>query len=118
MRSLGHSDALDFPFQHDVGFFAHPAADFLAERLDVATGRAARVQKEIAVLFRNLRPTEHHSTAARGVDQRPGPVAGRIFESRAARTAAQRLRFLSGAGDGVHLRTDSLGLAGCAAKYS
>ena len=47
-------DPLDFPFEGDVGFGLHPAADFLAQRLDVGARRATEVEQEIAMLFRDL----------------------------------------------------------------
>ncbi len=58
------------------------------------------------MLFRHLRAAERHSAAAGGVDQRPGLVARRVLEGRAAGAAAQRLRFLARGGDAVHLGAD------------
>ena len=52
------------------------------------------------------------SAAARRVDQRPGLVARRVLEGRAAGAAAQRLRFLARAAMRVHLRADRVGIAG------
>src|SRR5690348_8145587 len=85
------ADPLDFPFEADVGFRLHAAADFLAQRLDVGTRRATEIEQEVAMLFRDLRAAELQSAAARSIDQRPGLVTGRILEGRAAGAAAQRL---------------------------
>ena len=57
-----------------LDFCQHPAADFLAQRLDVGAGRATEVEQEVAMLFRDLRAAERQAAAARRVDQRPGLV--------------------------------------------
>ena len=90
---------LDFPFEADVGFRLDPAPDFLAQRLDLGACRATEIEQEIAMLFRDLGIAHRQAAAARRVDQRPGLVARRVLEGRAAGAAAQRLRFLAGAGD-------------------
>src|SRR5690242_14459123 len=100
------ADPLDFPFEANVGFRLHAPPYFLAQRLDVGARRATEIEQEVAMLFRDLGVAHREATAARRVDQRPGLVARRILESRAAGSAAQRLRFLAGASDGVHLRAD------------
>src|SRR5437588_828996 len=46
------------------------------------------------------------SETSRSLDQSPSLVTRRIFEGRTAGAAAQRLRFLAGAGDCVHLGAD------------
>src|SRR5689334_386619 len=63
------------------------------------------------MLFRDLSVASSDSAAPGGVDQRPGLVTMRILEGRAAGAAAQRLRFLAGSGDGVHLRADRFRVA-------
>src|SRR3954452_2115339 len=69
------------------------------------------------MLFRDLGVPHAEAAAACGIDQRPGLVAGRVLEGRAAGAAAERLRFLAGAGDGVHLRADRLKVAGRAPEH-
>ena len=97
---LVHSraDPLDFPFEADVGFRLHAAADFLAQRLDVGARRATEIEQEIAMLFRDLGVAHRQAAAAGRVDQRPRLVAGRVLEGRAAGAAAQRLRIPRGRG--------------------
>src|SRR4029079_13273719 len=72
--------------------------------------------QEVAMLFRDLRIALPQTAATGGVDQRPGLVARRILEGRTPGTAAERLRFLAGAGDCVHLGADRLGLSRNAAE--
>src|SRR3546814_9775397 len=50
--------ALNLPLQLDAALRLHPAADFLAERLDIGAGSGAGVDEEIGVL---LRSEEHTS---------------------------------------------------------
>src|SRR6478672_2655538 len=49
-----HAHALNFPFELYPGMRAHPAPDFLAQRLDVRSARLAQVEQEVAMLFRDL----------------------------------------------------------------
>src|SRR6185503_2215692 len=97
------ADPLDFPFEGDVGLGPHAAPDFLAQRLDIGTGRATEIQQEIAMLFRDLCATQYHSAAAGGIDQRPRFVARGVLEGRTAGAAADRLRLVARGGDAVHL---------------
>ena len=68
------------------------------------------------MLFRDLRAAYRQPAAARRIDQPPSLVAWRVLEGRAAGAAAQRLRFLAGRGDAVHLRADRRGRARQAAE--
>src|SRR3954465_14276904 len=69
-------------------------------------GGVAGIDEEIAVHFRDLRPSHAQAAAAGGVDQFPGAVAGRILEGRAAGLFADRLRGFAMVLHLVHPRAD------------
>src|SRR5205814_8323300 len=117
-KGKGEPDPLDFPFEVDVGFRLDPAPDLLAQRLDLRACRAAEIQKEITMLFRDLGVADRETTAACRVDQGPGFVPRRVLEGRAAGATPERLRFLAGASDRVHLGADRVWVAGRAAEHS
>src|SRR5207244_2770000 len=89
-----------------------PAADLLAESLDIGGRRVASVDQKIGVLFRHHRAAATQSAAADSVDQPPGAVAGWVRERRAAGTGADRLRALTGLADFGHAIGNRRSVAG------
>src|ERR1051326_8696003 len=82
------ADSLDFPFEGDVGFRLDPAADFLAQRLNLRACRASEIQEKITMLFRDLGVTHPKAATSRRVDEGPRLVAGRVLEGRTAGAAS------------------------------
>src|SRR3546814_370226 len=97
-----------FPLQFDPRMRLHPAADFLAQRLDIGGRCPAEVEQEVGMLLRNLRIAYPQAPATGRIDQRPSLVSRRVLEGRPARARTQRLARLALGGDAVHLRADCL----------
>ena len=93
-----HPHALDFPFEVDAAVGLDPAADFLAQRLDLGrAGALPRLSRKLQCFSETWASPIAQAAAAGGVDQPPGLGAGRVLEGRAAGAAAQRLALLAGA---------------------
>src|SRR3546814_18702745 len=100
--------ALNLPLQLDAALRLHPAADFLAERLDIGAGSGAGVDEEIGVLLADLRAAANQPAAAGRVDKLPRLAPPGVLEGRNAGFRAQRLRRFA-----ARRSTILLGLAGC-----
>ena len=74
------ANTLYFPLQFDARFCFHPPPDFFAQCFYISTGRIAKVQKEVGVLFRYLSAANAQATTTRFIDQLPRLMPFRIFE--------------------------------------
>src|SRR5690348_8684933 len=108
--SSRYPDALDLPFELHARMLPHPAAHFLAQRLDVRRARMAAVDQEIAVHLRYLGVADHEPAAAGSVNELPSLLPRRILECRAARAALDRLGRLARLSDLVHLGSDRVAI--------
>ena len=80
LRGL-NADALDFPLQHDSTVREDPLADELTNLLNIGGGGVLIVDEEIAMHLGHMSAAHAKTAAARRVDEFPGAMARRIFES-------------------------------------
>src|ERR1700759_236014 len=75
-----HADPLDFPGEFDAGIIFDPLTHGFAQRLDLGGRGIAEIDQEIAMHLGDLRIADAQASAAGGVNQLPGLMAGRILE--------------------------------------